>query len=265
MIGERDCVSWQRATVIFLKIQFAMSILDVPASLATLGALGAIVTAAGIVSISTVFNALSNHGACTVIFSFVGTIWLSWVGFTTFLIINFIFVILVTQQDRPPGAPSTGDFHLGWNLLAYPTFTAGTVASTDLFVFASVSSMYLPVVSEMNRPQDYRKAAIIAGMLTRILYITFSLRGPLFKKNSYSIALPGLVVGRDTYVHSGTWLSLNLILGVLGFINCRDGSSCFAPFSLVAKTKLNLTSLATSPSKIGLVVVIGRFIIVSGT
>lgn len=33
-------VSWQRATIIFLKIQFAMSILAVPASLATLGAVG---------------------------------------------------------------------------------------------------------------------------------------------------------------------------------------------------------------------------------
>lgn len=33
-------VSWQRATIIFLKIQFAMSILSVPASLATLGAVG---------------------------------------------------------------------------------------------------------------------------------------------------------------------------------------------------------------------------------
>lgn len=33
-------VSWQRAAVIFVKIQFAMSILSVPASLATLGAVG---------------------------------------------------------------------------------------------------------------------------------------------------------------------------------------------------------------------------------
>lgn len=33
-------VTWQRATIIFLKIQFAMSILSVPASLATLGAVG---------------------------------------------------------------------------------------------------------------------------------------------------------------------------------------------------------------------------------
>ncbi|KAK1085624.1 hypothetical protein LTR48_004364 [Friedmanniomyces endolithicus] len=33
-------VSWQRATIIFLKIQFAMSILSVPGSMAVLGAIG---------------------------------------------------------------------------------------------------------------------------------------------------------------------------------------------------------------------------------
>jgi len=33
-------VSWPRATVIFLKIQFAMSILAVPSALGTLGAVG---------------------------------------------------------------------------------------------------------------------------------------------------------------------------------------------------------------------------------
>lgn len=33
-------VSWQRATVIFIKIQFAMSILAVPGALAALGAVG---------------------------------------------------------------------------------------------------------------------------------------------------------------------------------------------------------------------------------
>lgn len=40
-------VSWQRATVIFLKIQFAMSILSVPGSLATLGAVGGALSIVG--------------------------------------------------------------------------------------------------------------------------------------------------------------------------------------------------------------------------
>jgi len=40
-------VSWQRATVIFLKIQFAMSILAVPGALATLGAIGGALSIVG--------------------------------------------------------------------------------------------------------------------------------------------------------------------------------------------------------------------------
>lgn len=40
-------VSWQRATVLFLKIQFAMSILAVPSSLGTLGAVGGALSIVG--------------------------------------------------------------------------------------------------------------------------------------------------------------------------------------------------------------------------
>lgn len=40
-------VSWPRATVIFLKIQFAMSILAVPGALATLGAVGGALSIVG--------------------------------------------------------------------------------------------------------------------------------------------------------------------------------------------------------------------------
>lgn len=48
--GERvkfRTVSWQRATVIFLKIQFAMSILSVPGALAALGAVGGALSIVG--------------------------------------------------------------------------------------------------------------------------------------------------------------------------------------------------------------------------
>ncbi|KAK5190676.1 hypothetical protein LTR99_003406 [Exophiala xenobiotica] len=349
-------VSWQRATIIFLKIQFAMSILAVPGALATLGAVGGalsivgwevlntytavvlgdfrnrhpechtladmcghiwgrlgkefvslqiliaqvLITAAGIVSCSTAFNALSEHGACTVAFSFVSAVlitifssvrtfsrlgWLTWLGFTTFFIAVFIFVVAVTQQDRPAAAPPTGDFDLGWKAIAHPGFVAGITASANIFISGSGSQMYLPVISEMKKPRDYRKAAIVAGILVGAMYLTFSLviyrwcgmwlatpafgsAGTLFKKISYGIALPGLVIGvgiyqhvaaklifvrvlRDsrhlqanTVVHWTTWLGSNLVLGVLGFIIAEAvpilnyllglaGSLCFAPFSLI--------------------------------
>ncbi|KXJ88988.1 transmembrane amino acid transporter protein-domain-containing protein [Microdochium bolleyi] len=349
-------VSWQRAAVIFVKIQFAMSILSVPGALATLGAVGGclslvgwgvlntytalllgefrsrhpechtladmcgflwgrvgrelvtaqiliaqvLITAAGIVSCSTAFNALSNHGACTVAFSAVSAAiitgfsmvrtfsrvgWLTWFGFGTFFSAVFIFVVAVTQQDRPAAAPPTGDFDLGFVAVAYPGFVAGMTATANLFLYNSGSSMYLPVISEMRRPQDFRKAALVTGAAVIAMYLTFSLvvyaycgawlatpafgsAGPLFKKISYGVALPGLVIGvgiynhvaaklvfvrllrgtkhlqANTAVHWATWLGVNLVLGVLAFIVAEAvpilnyllglaGSMCFAPFSLV--------------------------------
>lgn len=57
-------VSWQRATVLFLKIQFAMSILAVPSSLASLGAVGGALSLVGWQTLNTCMSlfraALSN-------------------------------------------------------------------------------------------------------------------------------------------------------------------------------------------------------------
>ncbi|PNP74513.1 hypothetical protein FNYG_12136 [Fusarium nygamai] len=349
-------VSWQRATIIFLKIQFAMSILSVPGAFATLGAVGGglslvgwhtlntytayilgefrnrhpechtladmcgrlwgrigkelvglqilvaqvLISAAGIVSISTAFNAISNHGACTVIFTLIGAIsitlfssvrtfsrlgWLTWIGFFTFFVAVFIFVVAVTQQDRPAMAPKTGDYELGWTAIAHPTFVAGITASANIFISNSGSSMYLPVLSEMKRPEHFKKAVLVTGVLVMAMYLSFSLviyrwcgvwlatpafgsAGPLFKKISYGIALPGLIIGvgiyqhvaakyifvrilrdshhlqENTMVHWTTWIGSNLTLGILAFIVAEAvpilnyllglaGAVCFAPFSLI--------------------------------
>ncbi|KAM5356854.1 hypothetical protein ACJ41O_003500 [Fusarium nematophilum] len=349
-------VSWQRATIIFLKIQFAMSILSVPGALATLGAVGGalsivgwhtlntytavilgefrnrhpechtladmcgrlwgrpgkelvglqilvaqiLISAAGIVSISTALNALSDHATCTVLFTFVGAVlittfsavrtfsrlgWLTWLGFTTFFVAVFIFVVAVTQQDRPAVAPQTGEFELGWTAVAHPTFVAGVTASANIFISNSGSSMYLPIISEMRRPEQYKKAALVTGVLVLAMYLSFSLviyrwcgvwlatpafgsAGPLFKKISYGVALPGLVIGvgiyqhvaakylfvrilresphlqKNSVVHWTTWIGSNLVLGILAFIVAEAvpilnyllglaGAICFAPFSLI--------------------------------
>ena len=259
-----------------------------------------LITAAGIVAISTALNALSNHSACTVIFNLVAAIlitglssvrtfskigWLTWVGFFTFFLVVFIFTVAVTQQDRPAAAPKTGPFELGFVNIAHPSFVAGMLATANIFISTSGSSMYLPVIAEMRKPRDYRKATIVAGILVGIMYLVFSLviyrycgiwlttpafgsAGTLFKKISYGFALPGLVIGvgiyqhvaakylfvrvlrnsahfqQNTIVHWATWLGVNLILGVLGYIISEAvpilnyllglaGSLCFAPFSLV--------------------------------
>lgn len=259
-----------------------------------------LISAGGIATTAIGFNALSNHGTCTVTFALVSAIliticssirtfsrlgWLTWFGFLTFVLAVFIFTVAVTQQDRPAAAPPTGDFDLGWAPIAYPTFVVGMLNAENIFVSTSGSSMYLPVISEMRRPQDYRKACILAGSIIGVMYLTFSLviyrwcgawlsvpafgsAGLLFKKISYGIALPGLVIGvgiyqhvaakyafvrllrgsrhlqANTLVHWFMWLGVNFLLGAAAFIVAEAvpilnyllglaGAVCFAPFSLV--------------------------------
>lgn len=259
-----------------------------------------LISAAGIVSISTALNALSEHSTCTVAFSAIAAIiitlfatirtfsrigWLTWLGFSTFFVAVFIFTVAVTQQDRPAAAPQTGTFDLGWHAIAYPGFIAGITATANLFICTSGSSMYLPVIAEMRKPRDYPKAILTAGILVTAIYLTFSLviyrycgvylstpafgsAGELFKKISYGIALPGLIIGvgiyqhvackllfvrllrdtrhlqENTTTHWSTWIGANVAFGVLAFIIAEAvpilnyllglaGSLCFAPFSLV--------------------------------
>lgn len=50
---EFRTVSWQRATVVFIKISFAMSILAVPGALATLGSVGGALSIIGFATLNT--------------------------------------------------------------------------------------------------------------------------------------------------------------------------------------------------------------------
>lgn len=259
-----------------------------------------LVSAAGIVSISTALNALSNHGACTVVFNLVAAImvtffssvhtfsklgWLTWFGFFTFFVAVFIFTVAVTQQARPAAAPKEGPFDLGWRSISHPDFVTGMVATANLFLSESGSSMYVPIIAEMRKPSHYRKAIIVAGVLVTIIYLTISLviyrwcgvwlttpafgsAGTVFKKISYGVALPGLIIGvgiyqhvaakyafvralrnsdhlqSNTVVHWTTWIGINVLLGALAFIMCEcvpilnyllglAGTLCAAPFSLI--------------------------------
>ncbi|KAH0334441.1 amino acid transporter, partial [Aureobasidium melanogenum] len=372
---EFRTVSWQRACVVFVKINFAMSILSIPAAMAALGSVGGslslvgftalniytalvlgdyrlkhtqchmladmmvniwgrigrelvgvqiivaqvLISAGGIVTTATAFNALSDHGACTAVFSLVSAVlitlcssirtfsrlgWLTWFGFVTFFLAVFIFTVAVTQQDRPAAAPKTGPFELGWTAIAYPSFVVGMINASNIYVSTSGSSMFLPVISEMRRPQDYRKACLWAGLIVGAMYLTFSL------KISYGISLPGLIVGvgiyqhvaakyafvrllRDsqhlqanTLVHWSTWLGINLVLGtvayvvaeavpILNYLLALASALCFAPFSLVFPALLWMNDYkgfrsGTAGQKLkyglhGLIVVLGAFMVVGGT
>lgn len=147
-------------------------------------------TGSGIVGVSTGLNALSHHDACTVWWSFLAAVvvaltasvrkfhqigWLTWAGFASIFTAVLIVVIAVTTRDRPAAAPQTGPYELGYYVIAYPTFAAGMVASCTIFVSSAGTSAFLPVISEMKRPQDYRKALFVCMAIVNSAYLAFSL------------------------------------------------------------------------------------------
>ncbi|KAK6076788.1 N amino acid transport system protein 9 [Seiridium cupressi] len=295
-------VSWQRATIIFLKIIFATGVLSIPTAMYSLGAVGGalsvvgwqllntytaviqgnfktrhpechsladmgytvggvvmkeiigflylvayiLCTGSGIVGLSVGLNALSDHAACTVWWSFISFIvitaaasvrtlrnigWLTWAGFFSIFIAIFIVVVGVTTRDRPAAAPQTGDYELGYYAIAYPTFVAGMTATATIFVSSAGTSAFLPVISEMRNPRDYKKALYLCMGMVLAMYLAFSLvvyrwcgqwvanpslgsAGGTLKKVSYGIALIGLVVSGCLYQHvAAKYLFVRMLRG----------------------------------------------------
>ncbi|KAG9744156.1 amino acid transporter, partial [Aureobasidium melanogenum] len=149
-----------------------------------------ILTGSGIVGVSIGINALSHHGACTVWWAVLATFfvalaasarkfhqigWLTWIGFASIFIAVFILVVAVTTRDRPAAAPQTGPYEFGFYAIAYPSFSAGMVASCTIFVSGAGTSAMLPVISEMKNPRDYRKALFICMGIVTAAYLSFSL------------------------------------------------------------------------------------------
>ena len=191
-------------------------------------------TGSSILGISIAFNAVSDHGTCSVAFSFVGMIltilassvrtwgkmtWPLTIGFVSVIAGVLVVVVGVTMRDRPAAAPQMGPYELGFHAIAYPGFQAGIVAACTIFVSSCGCPGYLPVIAEMKRPQDFKKAAIIVAALVGSIYLSFSMvmyrwcgqwiaspslgsAGPLLKKIAYGIALPSLVVSAGIFNHT---------------------------------------------------------------
>ncbi|KAK4997416.1 hypothetical protein LTR66_003152 [Elasticomyces elasticus] len=179
----------------------------------------------------------------------------------------FHSLIGVTTRSRPAAAPPTGDFELSFYAIAYPTFAAGITASTNIFVSFAGTSAFLPVIAEMKKPQDFRKALYSCMGFVTISYMTFSLvvyrwcgqwvASPslgsacqTIKMVSYGIGLVGLIVSACLYDHSNTvthwvtWLGCTLGLAAVSFILAEaipifsyllalTGSICFSPLAMM--------------------------------
>ncbi|KAK4502093.1 hypothetical protein PRZ48_007904 [Zasmidium cellare] len=266
-------VTWQRLIIILLKVQVATGVLGIPSAMGTLGAVpGSLVvvgwqalntsivdmcglmwgpvgrelvgimfvvafvlcTGSGLLGTSIAFNALSEHGACSVWFSFAAMVlvvlfssirtwdkmtWPMTLGFASVLGGVLAVVVVVALCDRPAAAPAEGEYQLGFDVIGAPTFAAGITATATIFIASSAGPVYVPIIAEMKRPQDYRKAVIPVGVMVGAIYLAVSLvvyyycgqwiatpslgsAGPLIKKIAYGIALPSLVVSAGIFNHA---------------------------------------------------------------
>lgn len=124
----------------------------------------------------------------------------------------------MTIPDRPAAAPQTGDFDLGYKVIGHPTFTVGITAVVNIFMSGTGPIAFQPVIAEMRKPQDYKKALYVSLGIVTASYLTFSLvvyrycgqwvaspslgsAGPLLKKVSYGVAMIGLLITSCLYIH----------------------------------------------------------------
>ncbi|CAG8887271.1 unnamed protein product [Penicillium egyptiacum] len=204
-----------------------------------------LVTGSGIIGVSTGLNALSHHSACTVWWSLIGAVvivatasirklqhvgWLTYIGFISIYAAVLIVVIGVTTRDRPAAAPQEGPYDLGFVTINNPGFAAGMVASSTIFVCTAGTSAFIPVMSEMRNPKDYKKALYLCMIVVNASYLAFSLvvyrwcgqwvaspslgsAGQTIKMVSYGVALIGLIVSATIYLHIAAKYMFVRILG----------------------------------------------------
>ncbi|KAH7346293.1 putative N amino acid transport system protein [Rhexocercosporidium sp. MPI-PUGE-AT-0058] len=229
----------------------------------------------GILGVSIGLNALSSHAAYTVWWSFIATIvfaatvsvrkfhqigGLTWAVFISIFVAVFIIVVAVTTLDRPAAAPQDGDFD--HHVIRHPTFIAGMTASATIFVSSSGTSAFLPVISEMRQPKDFKKALFTCMAIVQIAYLSFALvvykwcGQSYYKKVAYGIGLIGLIVSatlylhvaakylfQNTIIHWGTWLGCTISVSSLSFLLAEaipifnyllalTGSVCFTPLAI---------------------------------
>ncbi|KAK0387454.1 hypothetical protein NLU13_5766 [Sarocladium strictum] len=208
------------------------------------------ILAAGLTTLglSIAFNAVTKHGACSVIFGFCSYIivasfasirkigklaWISWIGFGSVVAAILTVLIATAIRNRPAAAPPTGDFDLGFS--AWPaenaTFASAWAASLIIFASSANTSGFVPVISEMKRPQDFFKSVYVVMTWITTCYMVIGMvmfrfagkwlsspalgsAGPTIKIISYGLAIPGLIAGAMICIHvAGKSIFVRLLRG----------------------------------------------------
>ncbi|OBT84380.1 hypothetical protein VE02_07880 [Pseudogymnoascus sp. 03VT05] len=194
----------------------------------------AMVAGAGMLTTSVALNALSDHGACTMVFVAVTCVaalvigaafrgldkvaWISWVGVACIFAAIWTTSIACLTQNRPASGPATGPINLNIRVIPDATFSEAMTAVSNQLFAVGASGTFFSVSAEMKCPEQFTRALIWGQsfivltclVISTIVYAkigqylaspALGSAGLLIKKVSYGIAMPGLVVTAVLYSH----------------------------------------------------------------
>lgn len=148
-----------------------------------------------------------------------------------------IVTIAVGVQDRPSGAPQDIPWKSDYQLFKNPSFLdAVSAVSSIVFAYAG-TSMFFSIAAEMREPQLYTRCLFCCQCIVTSTFLTIGVvvyyycgsyvaspalgsAGPLMKKVSYGISIPGILASNVILSHVGPFsqcsISWNTNFAVLG-------------------------------------------------
>lgn len=137
------------------------------------------------IGISIALNALSTHGACTVIFVATAAIsagviasiqtleklaWLGWVGVGGILA-SVITLAAAVSTGRPALAPQSGPWDKHLVIIGHPTFVDAVNAVATVFLSFAGAPYYFNIIAELKKPQDYNRSILLSSGVTTSTYL----------------------------------------------------------------------------------------------
>ncbi|KAJ5747146.1 uncharacterized protein N7511_008842 [Penicillium nucicola] len=191
------------------------------------------VAGSGILGISISLNAISAHGTCTAAFVAIAAVigfllasvrtlgkisWIAWLGLVCILAAILVVTVSVGIQDRPASAPQDGPWSSDFKLSNSPSFAEGVAAVSSLIFACSATPAYFAIAAEMRDPRLFTRSLIVSQIGSTVIYLVIGIvvyyycgtyvaspalgsAGPLIKRISYGIALPGLIASTTIVIH----------------------------------------------------------------
>jgi amino acid permease len=144
------------------------------------------IAGSGMLSFSIAINAVSEHGACTVIFVAVGAViaflvasiqtldkisWIGWIGVGSIISAVITLAVAVGVSDRPSAAPQTGPFEIDVKASANPGFIDAMNAINIILFAFSGTPCFFNIVGEMRNVKDYTKSVLVCQTGVTTIYL----------------------------------------------------------------------------------------------